>query len=71
MLVRPQASEKEQIRFSKGSIVVMALVATGFGLTTSSILTQILGAFQIRSVAGVVLIIALVWKQVSNPMSLS
>ena len=66
MLVRPQASEKEQIRFSKGSIVVMALVATGFGLTTSSILTQILGAFQIRSVAGVVLIIALVWKQVSN-----
>jgi SSS family solute:Na+ symporter len=64
--MKPDADEKEQVRFSKAAIIVLAVIATGFGLTTSSILSQILGAFQIRSVAGVVLIIALVWKRVSN-----
>ena len=66
LLVKPEADEESQMRFSKIAIIVIAIIATGFGLTTSSILTQILGAFQIRSVAGVVLIIALVWKRVSN-----
>ena len=66
LLFWPEAGEEQQIRFSKITIVVIAWAATGFGLTTSSILAQILGAFQIRSVAGVILILALVWKRISN-----
>ena len=66
LLFWPEASEEKQIWFSKITIVVIAVAFTGFGLTTSSILAQILGAFQIRSVAGVILILALGWKRISN-----
>ena len=66
LLFWPEAGEEKQIWFSKITIVVIAVAFTGFGLTTSSILAQILGAFQIRSVAGVILILALGWKRISN-----
>ena len=65
-LIKPDADDKAQLRFSKLAIVGIGLVATFLGLNATSILSQVSGAFQIRSVAGVVLIISVYWKKVDK-----
>ena len=65
-LVKPEATDREQMRFSQILIVVIGLAGTYFGLQSTSILGQLLGALQIRSIAGVVLVISLLWPRVSN-----
>jgi SSS family solute:Na+ symporter len=62
----PEATESRQIAFSRAAAVVIGIVATGFGLNVSSILNQMLGAFQIRSVVGIVLVAALFWPRVTG-----
>lgn len=62
----PQASEKQQLRFSKLCAVILGLVFTFFGSQTASLLNQILGAFQIRSVVGLVLIVGVLWKRLTK-----
>lgn len=64
--IRKQATEKEQMRFSRICAVVVGLAATFFGLRAESILDQMLGAFQIRSVVGIVLLMAVLWPRVTK-----
>lgn len=65
-VVRPQASDKQQIVFSRVAIAVIGVIFTIFGMNAGSILDQMYGAFQIRSVVGIVLVIALFWPRVSK-----
>lgn len=65
-IVNKNATEQQQLRFSKLAIVGIALVATFLGTKATSILSQVSGAFQIRSVAGLVLIISCYWKKVDK-----
>lgn len=65
-LIKPTATDKEQLRFSKLAILGIGIVAIFLGLNATSILSQVSGAFQIRSVAGVVLIISVYWKKVDK-----
>jgi SSS family solute:Na+ symporter len=64
-VIKKDSTEKQQMLFSMAVMVVMGVLATIFALTIQSILTQILSAFQIRSIVGVVLVIALFWKRTS------
>ena len=64
--LRPEASDREQIRFSRILAVVIGIVGTLVGMNAASILGQMLGAFQIRSVAGIVLMVAIFWPRVSS-----
>ena len=65
-VINPHASEKQQLRFSYVIIVIAGIVGTWLGMGASSILNQMLGAFQIRSVVGVVLLAALAWPRVNS-----
>ena len=64
-LVNKEADDKAQLFFSKIAALVMGVVFIFMGLQYSSILSQVLGAFQIRSVVGVVLMVAVLWPRVS------
>lgn len=59
------ATDKEQLRFSYLIIAIVGILGTWLGMHMGSILDNMLGAFQIRSVVGVVLIAALVWPRVT------
>ena len=59
------ATEKEQLRVSYVVIAVVGILGTWLGMHMGSILDNMLGAFQIRSVVGVVLIAALAWPRVT------
>ena len=64
--INKEATEKQQMRFTRIVIVVVGIAATFFGLRSSSILTQIMSALQIRSIAGAVLIVAVYWRKTNN-----
>ena len=66
LIKNPDATQEQQMRFSKYAIIALAIITTAFGLNTTSILSQILGAFQIRSIAGIILIVGLTWKRTTN-----
>ncbi|WP_186565880.1 sodium:solute symporter family transporter [Lawsonibacter celer] len=63
--INPKATEKQQVWCSRTVVLIAAAVATLLGLNATSILNQLLGALQIRSVVGIVLVAAIVWKRVS------
>ena len=65
-VLNKNATDKQQLRFSKWAIVGIGVVATFLGIYANSILTQVNGAFQIRAVAGMVLVIAAYWKKVDK-----
>lgn len=64
-IINKEADDKSQLFFSKVAALVAGIVFIFMGLQYSSILTQVLGAFQIRSVVGVVLMVAVIWPRVS------
>ena len=63
-LIKPDASSQQQIVFGRIMIVVVGIVAIYGGLHVASLLSQAYGAFQLRSVAGLVVVIALFWPRV-------
>lgn len=65
-VVKKDATDRQKVIFSKVCIVVLGVVATWLGLNAASILGQLYAAFQIRSVVGVVLLIAMVWPRVTS-----
>lgn len=65
-IIKSNASDREQLIFSRIVIVVVGVVGTFFGLQATSILHSALGAFQIRAFAGVVLAVALFWPRVTS-----
>jgi SSS family solute:Na+ symporter len=64
-LIKKDATDKQQLRFSQGAAIGLGILCTYLGMFASSILGQMLGAFQIRSVAGLVLVAALLWPRVT------
>lgn len=64
--VNPQASDKTIVAMARGSMVVAGVIALIMGAQTTSIFSQLISIFQIRSIAAVVLIVALVWKRVDD-----
>ncbi len=65
-VIKPGISEKEEMKWAKILIITLGLLATYFGMQSTSILAQMAGAFQIRSVAGVVLLVAIFWPRVDS-----
>lgn len=65
-LFRPNADEAERLKFSRISMAVLGIAATYFGMQAGSILAQMAGAFQIRAIAGLVLLVAIYWKRVDS-----
>ncbi|NLG32983.1 MAG: hypothetical protein GX550_05645 [Syntrophomonadaceae bacterium] len=65
-IIRPHATGQQELNFSKVCTIILGLIAIYGGLHAGSILDQVLGAFQIRSIAGLVLVIAVFWPRVSN-----
>lgn len=65
-VLRPRSTDRQRLLFSKLAVVAIAVVATWIGLHASSILGQLYSAFQIRSVVGVVLVVAIFWPRVNS-----
>ncbi len=66
VVLKPNSTMSQRLRFNAAAVIVIGIVATYLGLHSSSILSTISGAFQIRSVAAIVLIIGVYWKKVDN-----
>ena len=64
--MKPDATEAQQMRFSRIVAVVLGIVGSALGLRAAYILSQMLGAFQIRSVVGIVLAVAVFWPRVTS-----
>lgn len=64
-LINKNATDRQQVVFSKVAAVVLGVAFIFMGLQYSAILNQVLGAFQIRSVVGIVLMVAVLWPRVS------
>lgn len=62
----PQATDLQQMWFSRIVAVVVGVTGTAVGFGASSILDQMLGAFQIRSIVGIVLAVAVFWPRVNK-----
>lgn len=69
--VKPDSSDKEQLRFSRIMTAIFGIVLTVFGLNFSSILKQVLASAQIRSCIAIVLLIAFRWKRVTKNAAFS
>jgi len=65
-LLKPKADEKQRLMFSRIAMAVLGLLATYFGMHAGSILGQMAGAFQIRAIAGLVLLVAIFWPRVDS-----
>lgn len=65
-LFRPLADENERLRFSRIAMAIVGVLATYFGMNAGSILGQMAGAFQIRAIAGLVLLVAIFWPRVDS-----
>lgn len=66
VLAKPQATEKQRLVFARVAMAVLGLAATYFGMHAGSILGQMAGAFQIRAIAGLVLLVAIFWPRVDS-----
>jgi SSS family solute:Na+ symporter len=64
--LKKDATDGQQLAFSRAMAVIIGIVGTYFGISAKSILGQMLGAFQIRSVVGIVLLVALNWPRVTK-----
>ncbi|MGA3114780.1 MAG: sodium:solute symporter family protein [Syntrophobacteraceae bacterium] len=64
--IKKDATSEQQLMFSRVASVIVGIISILIGLRMESILYQMLGAFQIRAVAGVVLVAALMWPRVTG-----
>lgn len=65
-VINKNATPEQQLKFSKWSIVVLGLGSTYLGLNAASILSQVNSAFQIRAVAGLILVLGALWPRVNE-----
>jgi SSS family solute:Na+ symporter len=65
-IIKKDVSDKEELNFSRICVVVLGVVATFLGLKATSILGQLMGAFQIRAIAGFALVVGLLWGRVTS-----
>jgi SSS family solute:Na+ symporter len=64
--IKKDATSDQQLMFSRLSAVVVGIICILLGLQMKSILDQMLGAFQIRTVAGIVLLAGILWPKVTS-----
>jgi SSS family solute:Na+ symporter len=64
--LRPFATDQQQMLVSRIVVIILGIAGSIFGLNAGSILDQMLGAFQIRSIVGIVLVAALYWPRVTK-----
>jgi Na+/proline symporter len=64
--LKPDATETQEMVFGKASMVVLGILATYMGMNATSILAGLVGAFNIRAIAGLVLAVSLVWPRVDS-----
>lgn len=65
-VIKPDISEKSEMKWARIMTIALGLIATYFGMQATSILGQMAGAFQIRSIAGLVLLVAVFWPRVDS-----
>ena len=65
-ILKKDATPQQQLKFSKIAIVALGFGATYLGLNAASILNQVNSAFQIRAVAGLILVMGALWKKVDE-----
>ena len=63
--IRPGASERAQLIFSRIYIPVHVFIATLFALTQPSVIGLIVKGSQMRSIVGVVMLIAVLWRRIN------
>ncbi|PKM76442.1 MAG: sodium:proline symporter [Firmicutes bacterium HGW-Firmicutes-15] len=64
--IKPDATEKQERSFANYSMIALGLIATYMGMNATSILAGLVGAFNIRAIAGLVLAVSLVWPRVDS-----
>lgn len=62
--IKPEASDREVMVFAKLSMIVVGVLAVALGFQTTSIFSQLISVFQVRSIVAVVLLFALAWPRV-------
>ena len=62
--IRPGASERAQLMFSRIYIPIHVFIATLFALTQPSIIGLIVKGSQMRSIIGIVMVIAVLWRRI-------
>lgn len=65
-LIKPAATDKQQMHFSWLSAIIIGVVFMFLGQNASSVLGQVQGAFQIRSIVGIVLLVAVYWPKTTT-----
>lgn len=65
-IIKPEATEKQEMSFARIAMVVLGLLATFMGMNAQSILAGLVGAFNIRAIAGLVLAVAIFWPRVDS-----
>ncbi|MDR1159758.1 MAG: sodium:solute symporter family protein [Syntrophomonadaceae bacterium] len=65
-LIKKEASDKEELNFARICMVVVGILATFLGLKATSILGQMMGAFQVRAIAGFALVLGILWGRVTS-----
>ncbi len=65
-LFKPNADEKQEMNFARISMVIVGIIATYMGMNATSILNGLVGAFNIRAIAGLVLVVAIFWPRVDS-----
>lgn len=64
--IKPEATDAQELRASRLCVVLVGVVGTILGLSADSFLDQMYGAFQIRSIVAITLLVALFWPRVST-----
>lgn len=64
--IRKQAQDKSIVAVARLSMAVLGVLALVMGMGTTSIFSQLLSIFQIRSIVAIVLLVALVWPRVNG-----
>lgn len=64
--VKPNLEEKTQMKMTYAIIFIVAAFAIYFGINTSTLFSQIIGAAHIKATAAMVIIVGMVWKRLTN-----
>ena len=64
--MKPEATDAQELRASRLCVILVGVVGTILGLSADSFLDQMYGAFQIRSIVAITLLVALFWPRVST-----
>ncbi|MFC2016717.1 hypothetical protein ACFLUF_03280 [Chloroflexota bacterium] len=70
LVIKPEASDRAQLAFSRILILILGFGGAWFALTQSSILGMTLRLHQTRAILAVVLIISVLWRRIHSTAAL-